>query len=111
MNKNLSMIVGGILIGPPLASAGFAFFLCTQQGGRQSQLVFNLGHTLGPSHPVDLALPFFGAMLVVLMVITYAPAVSLWLPVQFGQLKAEDVQLSGLGSPDQPAENTEEVSL
>ncbi|MBN2684271.1 MAG: TRAP transporter large permease [Pontiellaceae bacterium] len=36
-------------------------------------------------------LPFFGAMAVALMVITYIPATSLWLPVQFGQLKQEEV--------------------
>jgi len=39
-------------------------------------------------------LPFFGAMLAALMVITYIPAVSLWLPVQTKQLKQEDVQKS-----------------
>ncbi|MHC5158565.1 MAG: TRAP transporter large permease [Planctomycetota bacterium] len=33
-------------------------------------------------------LPFFGAMVLALMVITYVPQVSLWLPVQTGQLKA-----------------------
>lgn len=40
-------------------------------------------------------LPFFGAMLAALMVITYVPAVSLWLPVQTNQLKQEDVDPSG----------------
>jgi TRAP-type C4-dicarboxylate transport system permease large subunit len=39
-------------------------------------------------------LPFFGAMIAALMVITYVPAVSLWLPVQTKQLKQEDVQKS-----------------
>ncbi|AQQ08771.1 Neu5Ac permease [Sedimentisphaera cyanobacteriorum] len=37
-------------------------------------------------------LPFFGAMVVSLMVITYVPKVSLWLPVKTGQLKAEAVE-------------------
>jgi TRAP-type C4-dicarboxylate transport system permease large subunit len=37
-------------------------------------------------------LPFFGAMIVALMVITYVPATSLWLPTVTNQLKAEDVQ-------------------
>lgn len=36
-------------------------------------------------------LPFFGAMILALMVITYIPAVSLWLPVKTGELKAEAV--------------------
>lgn len=39
-------------------------------------------------------LPFFGAMIVSLMVITYVPSLSLWLPVKTGQLKAEEVQKS-----------------
>ncbi|MDF7825939.1 TRAP transporter large permease [Pontiellaceae bacterium B12227] len=37
-------------------------------------------------------LPFFGAMIAALMVITYVPATSLWLPVKTKQLKAEDVE-------------------
>jgi tripartite ATP-independent transporter DctM subunit len=39
-------------------------------------------------------LPFFGAMAVALMVITYIPSVSLWLPVQTGQLKSDEVEES-----------------
>ncbi|MEE9368519.1 MAG: TRAP transporter large permease subunit [Pontiella sp.] len=39
-------------------------------------------------------LPFFGAMIIALMVITYIPAVSLWLPVQTKQLKKADVEKS-----------------
>jgi tripartite ATP-independent transporter DctM subunit len=39
-------------------------------------------------------LPFFASMVIALMVITYVPATSLWLPVQTKQLKAEDVQKS-----------------
>ena len=39
-------------------------------------------------------LPFFGAMAVALMVITYIPQVSLWLPEKTGQLKAEEVENS-----------------
>jgi tripartite ATP-independent transporter DctM subunit len=37
-------------------------------------------------------LPFFGAMIVALMVMTYVPQVSLWLPDKTGQLKTEEVQ-------------------
>ena len=37
-------------------------------------------------------LPFFGAMIASLLVITYVPAVSLWMPVQTKQLKAADVE-------------------
>ncbi|NLX25286.1 MAG: TRAP transporter large permease [Lentisphaerae bacterium] len=39
-------------------------------------------------------LPFFGAMIAALMVITYVPSVSLWLPVQSKQLKVEEVEKS-----------------
>jgi tripartite ATP-independent transporter DctM subunit len=39
-------------------------------------------------------LPFFGAMVAALMVITYVPKVSLWLPAQTGQLKADEVKTS-----------------
>ena len=37
---------------------------------------------------------FFGAMVAALLVITYVPQVSLWLPVQTGQLKEADVEKS-----------------
>ena len=37
-------------------------------------------------------LPFFGAMIAALMVITYIPATSLWLPVKTKQLKKADVE-------------------
>ena len=39
-------------------------------------------------------LPFFAAMIIALMAITYLPRLSLWLRVQTGQLKAEDVNRS-----------------
>lgn len=39
-------------------------------------------------------LPFFGAMVAALLVITYVPAISLWLPVKTKQLKAEEVAKS-----------------
>jgi TRAP-type C4-dicarboxylate transport system permease large subunit len=37
-------------------------------------------------------LPFFLAMIVALLIITYWPALSLWLPVQTGQLGPEVLQ-------------------
>ncbi len=39
-------------------------------------------------------LPFFGAMIVALMMITYIPTLSLWLPVKTGQLKKTEVEKS-----------------
>jgi TRAP-type C4-dicarboxylate transport system permease large subunit len=49
-------------------------------------------------------LPFFGAMIAALMVITYIPAVSLWLPVQTKQLKHEDVEKCDFPHRAKPAE-------
>lgn len=37
---------------------------------------------------------FFAAMIAALLVITYVPSLSLWLPVQTGQLKASEVEAS-----------------
>ena len=39
-------------------------------------------------------LAFFAAMIVALLFITYVPSLSLWLPVQTGQLKKTDVEQS-----------------
>ncbi|RKX40507.1 MAG: hypothetical protein DRP64_12540, partial [Verrucomicrobia bacterium] len=44
-------------------------------------------------------LPFFGAMVAALMVITYIPATSLWLPVQTKQLKQSEVEKSHFMKP------------
>jgi tripartite ATP-independent transporter DctM subunit len=44
-------------------------------------------------------LPFFGAMIVALMIITYVPATSLWLPTVTKQLKAEDVEKCDFMNP------------
>jgi TRAP-type C4-dicarboxylate transport system permease large subunit len=59
-------------------------------------------------------LPFFGAMALALMVITYIPKVSLWLPVQTGQLKAAEVEescnkwnASVFGIQSEPGEKTD----
>jgi len=61
-------------------------------------------------------LPFFFAMLAALMVITYVPAVSLWLPTQTKQLKQAEVEASTfmkqnrLGQPPgDPARNGDDV--
>ncbi len=59
-------------------------------------------------------LPFFGAMVLALMVITYIPKVSLWLPAQTGQLKSDEVEESVkrwntkvFGTQPEPEEKTE----
>lgn len=41
-----------------------------------------------------MMLPFFGAMIAALMIITFVPAISLWLPVETNQLKAAEVEAS-----------------
>jgi len=46
-------------------------------------------------------LRFFAAMIAALMVITYVPKVSLWLPVQTKQLKAADVEKCEFMQPRQ----------
>jgi TRAP-type mannitol/chloroaromatic compound transport system permease large subunit len=49
-------------------------------------------------------LPFFAAMIIALMLITYMPSLSLWLPVQTHQLKKTEVEQSSFmrTSPDDP---------
>ena len=49
-------------------------------------------------------MPFFGAMVAALMVITYVPQVSLWLPVQTKVLKAEEVEKSFFMNPPSVSE-------
>ena len=50
---------------------------------------------------------FFGAMVGALLVITYVPQLSLWLPVQTGQLKEADVEKSQFMKMDAVDEVTE----
>lgn len=60
MNKNISMFVGGLLIGALIASAGFALFLRGQStgGGSRGQVSLKLGHALDTGHPVHKAMEF-----------------------------------------------------
>jgi hypothetical protein len=44
-------------------------------------------------------LPFFASMIAALLVITYVPATSLWLPVQTRQLKKSDVDKAHFMAP------------
>ncbi|WP_372796055.1 TRAP transporter large permease [Pontiella sp.] len=55
-------------------------------------------------------LPFFGAMIAALMVITYIPATSLWLPVKTKQLKQADVEKAHfMNAPDEDVDNPDDV--
>jgi tripartite ATP-independent transporter DctP family solute receptor len=59
MNKTTSLLVGGILIGAVLATAGFSLFLRGQQSAAGSrQMVLKLGHGLDTAHPVHKAMEF-----------------------------------------------------
>ena len=87
MSKSVARFVSGILVGALLTTIGFALFQRSQQAGHdsQSQTVLKLGHGLDMGHPVHQA------MIAALMLITYVPRISLWLPVQTKQLKQVDV--------------------
>jgi tripartite ATP-independent transporter DctP family solute receptor len=65
MNKSISFLVGGILIGAVLAAAGFSLFVRGQKsaGGAQTQMVLKLGHGLDTGHPVHKAMEFMNLRL------------------------------------------------
>ncbi|TWU38383.1 TRAP transporter large permease [Novipirellula artificiosorum] len=70
--------------------ANLCIGLCTPPVGTCLFIGCGVGKTtIGKVTPTML--PFFGSMMVSLLVITYVPAVSLWLPVQSKQLKASEV--------------------
>ena len=53
-------------------------------------------------------LPFFGAMIVALMIITYVPSTSLCLPVQTKQMKQADIEKSTFMQMRTPEEESEQ---
>jgi len=71
--------------------ANLCIGLCTPPVGTCLFIGCGVGKTTIAKVTATL-LPFFGAMLAALMVITYIPATSLWLPVKTNQIKAEDVE-------------------
>lgn len=73
--------------------ANLCIGLCTPPVGTCLFIGCGVGKTtIGKVTP--MMLPFFGAMILSLLVITFVPAASLWLPVQSQQLKAEEVEKS-----------------
>ncbi|WP_372805912.1 TRAP transporter large permease [Pontiella sp.] len=70
--------------------ANLCIGLCTPPVGTCLFIGCGVGKTTIAKVTATL-LPFFGAMIAALMVITYIPAASLWLPVKTKQLKADDV--------------------
>ncbi|MEO0793877.1 MAG: TRAP transporter large permease [Verrucomicrobiota bacterium] len=73
--------------------ANLCIGLCTPPVGTCLFIGCGVGNTT-IAKVTKTMLPFFGAMFVSLMIVTYMPKVSLWLPVQTGQVKAEDVENS-----------------
>ena len=71
--------------------ANLCIGLCTPPVGTCLFIGCGVGKTT-ISKVTSTMLPFFGAMLAALLIITYVPATSLWLPVKSKQLKAEEAE-------------------
>ncbi len=85
--------------------ANLCIGLCTPPVGTCLFIGCGVGQTT-IARVTKTMLPFFGAMIAALMVITYIPFTSLWLPVQTRQLKKVDVETSffmNTGSQPEPA--------
>ena len=70
--------------------ANLSIGLCTPPVGTCLFIGCKVGETT-IANVVRPMFPFYIAMLVSLVIITYVPTTSLWLPVQTGQVKAEEV--------------------
>ena len=79
--------------------ANLCIGLCTPPVGACLFIGCGVGKTT-IAKVTPMMLPFFGAMIAALMVITYVPASSLWMPVQTRQLKKVDVEKSTFMRPD-----------
>lgn len=78
--------------------ANLCIGLCTPPVGACLFIGCGVGKTtIGKATPT--LLPFFGAMIAALMVITYVPAISLWMPVQTQQVKQIDVDKATFMNP------------
>ena len=81
--------------------ANLCIGLCTPPVGACLFIGCGVGKTsIGKVTP--MMMPFFGAMVAALMVITYVPATSLWMPVQTKQLKKNDVEKCEFMRAEQP---------
>lgn len=83
--------------------ANLCIGLCTPPVGTCLFIGCGVGQTT-IAKITKIMMPFFGAMIAALMVITYIPATSLWLPVQAEQLKQIDVDACTFmrATPDEP---------
>jgi TRAP-type C4-dicarboxylate transport system permease large subunit len=70
--------------------ANLSIGLCTPPVGTCLFIGCKVGETT-IANVVRPMFPFYVAMLVALAIITYVPSTSMWLPVQTGQVKAEEV--------------------
>ena len=71
--------------------ANLCIGLCTPPVGTCLFIGCGVGNT-SIAKVTRMLLPFFAAMLVALLLITYLPKISLWLPVETGQLKRDEVE-------------------
>jgi tripartite ATP-independent transporter DctM subunit len=86
--------------------ANLSIGLCTPPVGTCLFIGCSVGKTTIAKVTKTMLL-FFGAMVAALLVITYVPQLSLWLPVQTGQLKQADVEKSQFMKMDAVDEVTE----
>jgi len=86
--------------------ANLSIGLCTPPVGTCLFIGCSVGKTTIAKVTKTMLL-FFGAMVAALLVITYVPQLSLWLPVQTGQLKRADVEKSQFMKMDAVDEVTE----
>jgi tripartite ATP-independent transporter DctM subunit len=87
--------------------ANLCIGLCTPPVGTCLFIGCGVGRTT-IARVTRIMLPFFGAMIASLMVITYIPAASLWLPVQSRQLKQTDVDKAFFMNAPKDDEGTDE---
>jgi TRAP-type C4-dicarboxylate transport system permease large subunit len=78
--------------------ANLCIGLCTPPVGTCLFIGCGVGQTT-IARVTKTMLPFFAAMAAALMIMTYSPATSLWLPVQTRQLKKAEVEKSQFMKP------------
>jgi TRAP-type C4-dicarboxylate transport system permease large subunit len=90
--------------------ANLCIGLCTPPVGTCLFIGCGVGKTT-IAKVTPIMLPFFGAMITALMVITYVPATSLWLPVQTQQLKQIDVDKAHFMNEPGPENQSEDLKV
>jgi len=85
--------------------ANLCIGLCTPPVGTCLFIGCGVGKTT-IANVTKTMLPFFGAMIIALLAITYIPAISLWLPLKTNQIKKADVEKSQFLKMKPQVENT-----